>query len=335
MRLPLLFAAIALALTGLLARDIQKLGSQRDKPPGGWTKLEWPEMKEILFGQFGVTDEERVFMEAAYPREPQAEPKKARRLLIFYRCRYPHSSIATGTEAFQRMGEVSGAYEATISDDPADFTPENLATYDAVLLNNTTDWEKTIGEEGTQALIDFVKSGGGLIGIHAASDACKGHKEAAKMIGGVFRCHPWRPQGTWAFQLETPDHSINSAFGEKGFWMNDEVYIYREGSFSRDHSRVVTSMDMRDGKNIGGPGFLEREKEHATLAEHPMVWLHAFGKGRVFYSNFGHAHTTYWEPRILQQFLDGIQYALGDLEADATPSGQIPEAYRAPAPAKP
>lgn len=335
MNLPLTILLITLAITGLIARDVQKLGSQRDKPPSGWTKLAWPEMKTILFDQFAPTDEERVFMEAAYPKTPTVAPAKKRRLLIFYRCQYPHSSIATGTEAFQRMGQVTGAYEPILSDDPADFTPENLATFDAVLLNNTTDWEKTLGPDRTTALLDFVCSGGGLIGIHAASDACKGHKEAAAMIGGVFRCHPWRPEGNWAFQLESPNHALNAVFDRQGFWARDEVYIYRPGTFTRDRSRVIVSMDMRGGKNLGGPGFLEREREHATNDEHPMVWLHAFGKGRVFYSNFGHAHFTYWDPRILQQFLDGIQYAFGDLKADPTPSAEIPETHRAPAPAEP
>jgi hypothetical protein len=54
--------------------------------------------------------------------------------------------------------------------------------------------------------------------------------------------------------------------------------------------------------------------------EVPVSWLRTTGKGRVFYTNFGHREDTYANPMIVKHLLDGIQYALGDLPADATPS---------------
>jgi type 1 glutamine amidotransferase len=50
--------------------------------------------------------------------------------------------------------------------------------------------------------------------------------------------------------------------------------------------------------------------------------LRTAGKGRVFYTNFGHREDTFSKPMILKHMLDGMQYALGDLEADATPTDQ-------------
>jgi type 1 glutamine amidotransferase len=55
----------------------------------------------------------------------------------------------------------------------------------------------------------------------------------------------------------------------------------------------------------------------------PVAWIDKFGDGRVFYSNFGHNNTTYWNPIILQHYLDGIQFALGDIEAETMPSGEL------------
>ena len=183
---------------------IRAEGEKRGKPPEGWPRMEWPVLKEVLFGHYGPTEMEKSFVMEALPREGQVMPKKKRKLLVFYRCQYPHVSIATGTLAFDEMGRASGAYEAVLSDDPAIFTKEGLKSFDAVLLNNTTSWDKTLGETGRQALVDYVKEGGGLVGIHAASDACKGFREGAEMIGGVFRCHPWLPKTDWAFKLEQP-----------------------------------------------------------------------------------------------------------------------------------
>jgi hypothetical protein len=50
-----------------------------------------------------------------------------------------------------------------------------------------------------------------------------------------------------------------------------------------------------------------------------MSWIRTHGQGRVFYSSFGHNPRMFWDGRILRHFLAGIQYALGDLQADDTP----------------
>jgi len=53
----------------------------------------------------------------------------------------------------------------------------------------------------------------------------------------------------------------------------------------------------------------------------PVSWIRAYEKGRVFYSALGHGIKIYSNPTLLAHFLAGIQYALGDLKADSTPSG--------------
>jgi type 1 glutamine amidotransferase len=69
--------------------------------------------------------------------------------------------------------------------------------------------------------------------------------------------------------------------------------------------------------------------------EVPVSWLRKAGEGRVFYTNFGHREDTFTKPVILKHMLDGIQYALGDLEADATPTDDAGQKKPALSPAKP
>ena len=45
-----------------------------------------------------------------------------------------------------------------------------------------------------------------------------------------------------------------------------------------------------------------------------------YGKGRTFYCSLGHRQEIYVNPMILRHYLAGIQFALGDLECDATPT---------------
>jgi len=53
--------------------------------------------------------------------------------------------------------------------------------------------------------------------------------------------------------------------------------------------------------------------------DYALSWIRTFGKGRVFHCTLGHAKTAYTNPSIMEHYLAGIQFAAGDLAADATP----------------
>ncbi|WP_404310437.1 ThuA domain-containing protein [Neorhodopirellula lusitana] len=303
---------------------LRRLGEHRGRAPANWVRFDWPEKREVLFGHYGPTDQEQRFIAEASPKVAFAPAARPRKVLVFYQCQYPHASIATANVAYQQIADTSGAFTVSFSDDPADICLENLQQYDALLLNNTTDFDKTIGEAGQQAILDFVRGGKGLIGVHAAADSCKGWPEGARMINGIFQCHPWKPQGTWAFKLSSPEHPINQAIDGKGFWFRDEIYAYREGTHDETQSRELISLDLDQPENHHAPE-LHQEQLSMTHAIplRPVAWIHRYGKGRVFYSNLGHNNTTYWSPLALKHYLAGIQYAVGDLKADDTATSQL------------
>ncbi|OVE76307.1 glycosyl hydrolase, partial [bacterium E08(2017)] len=100
----------------------------------------------------------------------------------------------------------------------------------------------------------------------------------------------------------------------EGFKIKDEIYQIT-GPYSRNTHRVLLSLDLSDPITAQRKG--KREDN-----DYPISWVKMHGAGRVFYSGFGHNNEIFWNPAILQHFLDGIQWALGDLEADATPSSK-------------
>jgi hypothetical protein len=182
--------------------------------------------------------------------------------------------------------------------------------------------------EQQNAFLDFVMNGKGLAGIHAASDNFGRHPECRAIVGGEFGGHPWNAGGTWAFKLDDPEHVLNKAFEGKGFWHTDEIYQYQPATYQGTKVlRVLVSLDMG-------------QEEVSKLIndgprEVPVSWLRKAGEGRVFYTNFGHREDTFTKPVILKHMLDGIQYALGDLEADATPTDDAGQKKPALSPAKP
>ena len=262
-----------------------------------------------------LTDAQKAAIETAVPAEAVAKPKKTRRVLMFYRCEgFIHSSIPYGNYAVEAMAKKTNAFTVDLADTYDVFTKENLAKYDVILLNNTTHMQFPLPAQQA-AFLDFITEGKGLVGFHAASDNFGRHPKCRAVVGGEFAGHPWNAGGTWAFKLDDSEHVLNKAFDGKGFWHTDEIYQYNPQTYEGTKAlRVLVSLDMNQNevsKLINdGP------------REVPVSWLRKAGEGRVFYTNFGHREDTFSKPAILKHMLDGIQYALGDLEADATPTDQ-------------
>ncbi|MFH0946916.1 MAG: ThuA domain-containing protein [Planctomycetota bacterium] len=271
----------------------------------------------------GATDERSRKMIEAMPAEARVAPDRPRKILVFSKCEgFVHDSIPVANEAIKIMGEVTGAFLPVFSEEMSAFEPENLQAFDAVLFNNTTRLAFASPKQ-REALLAFVKSGKGVIGIHAASDNFYDWPEAAEMMGGLFDGHPWGAGGTWAVKIDEPDHPLNEAFSGRGFLISDEIYQLKE-PYSRKTHRVLLSLDMSNPRNQKVEGIKREDGDFA------ISWVKRCGEGRVFYGSLGHNHEIFWNPAVLRHYLDGIQYALGDLEIDDAPSATL---ETAPAPA--
>jgi type 1 glutamine amidotransferase len=166
-------------------------------------------------------------------------------------------------------------------------------------------------------LVEYVKNGGGLVGLHSAADCSYGWREWGEMLGGYFIGHPWAT--IWVTN-DDPESPINAAFKGKGFQISDEIYTYgtsqplKWDAYGRDVNRVLLSVDMAKSKIEKGP---RADKDHG------LAWIKNYGKGRTFYCAFGHDERAFLNPVVLQHLLAGLQFTLGDLKADATPRAKV------------
>ncbi len=265
--------------------------------------------------------EEIQDIEKALPSKTTVKARP-RKMLIFWRCEgFFHRSIPVVNKAFELMGKKTGAYDVVITDDYSVFTKRNLRQFDAVCLNNTTHLKFHPQEtpERCKALMDFVKGGKGIIGVHAATDNFynwpkgKGWSEASEMMGGKFTGHPWGGGGTWAIKIDEPSHPLMAAFKGKGFKINDEIYRTDPPLYSRDKQLVLMSLDMSDAATGGANGV------KPTDADTGISWVKTVGRGRIFYCSLGHNDHIFWNPTIMQHYLDGIQFAFGDYKVDTRP----------------
>jgi len=279
------------------------------KPPQDKSKL--PE----------ITAPELAKIEAALPATA-APAKKPHKLLVFWRCDgfFHTAGIAYGNKCLELLGQKTGAFTCDFSREDEALDAANLAKYDGLVFNNTTSLDPT--PERKQAILDFINNGKAIIGIHAATDNFNKWVEGQKLMGGRFAGHPWGAGGTWSFKLDEPNHLLVRAFAGKGFQLKDEIYQFKD-AYTRDDRRVLVTVDLGDpttkkavtdvDPKSGKPRGCRDDGDYA------VTWIKNVGQGRLFYCSFGHNGSVFQDPAIVKHYLDGIQWALGDLAADATP----------------
>ena len=141
--------------------------------------------------------------------------------------------------------------------------------------------------------------------------------EFNKMIGGFFKWH-WNDGQEITYKIDDPGHPLNAPFKKlkEPFVILDETYTFGKDSFSRQNVRVLTSVDYSKMCEE------DKKKESHPRADHDyaLSWIKRDGKGRVFYMAHGHNEKVYAITPLLEHMLYGMQYALGDLPADDSPS---------------
>jgi type 1 glutamine amidotransferase len=200
-----------------------------------------------------------------------------------------------------------------VTSEPGALAPDNLKQYDAIYLNNT------VGDifdtpEIRAGFVAFVNNGGGLVGNHGTSVASPKWTEFGEILGASGASHR-EPTERAIIIVEDPSHPITRAFDGKPFEFVEEFYRVAP-PYSRDRVRVLLSIDPLATDMMQGRCYGQCLRDDN---DYPVAWIRQHGKGRVFYTSIGHDPDVFWDPRVLAMFLAGTQYALGDLEADATP----------------
>jgi type 1 glutamine amidotransferase len=138
------------------------------------------------------------------------------------------------------------------------------------------------------------------------------------MIGGWFKFHWLDPQKI-TVKIDDKTSPLTKMFNGQDFDVNDETYTFSVNSFSRENVHVLTSI------NYDKMSFMDKLKEMNPRPDHDfgLSWIHKDGQGRLFYMALGHDERIYAMKPLMEHLLAGIQYALGDLKADDTPSAKV------------
>ena len=179
----------------------------------------------------------RVWLWRVRPGRAWGTPPQSGKLLYMTLCKgYHHDSVELSEQILKEIGEKSGAFQVTVTQDVGAFTKENLKNYSAVMFYTTGELPFT--DEEKSALVDFLKSGHGFVGVHSATDTLYEWGAYNKIIGGYFNDHPWHQLVT--VDVVDPNSKLVSSLG-KSFQITDE--IYQIADFQADTSHVLLALD--------------------------------------------------------------------------------------------
>jgi len=242
-------------------------------------------------------------------------PKPLKRVLAWadVQTGFQHDSVSHALATMERLGREMGLYEMTIRTDSQVVTKQkiavgnakNLDTFDAIFFYGVGNG--TLTAEQKVDMLRFVREDGkGFVGAHTGIDAFHDWPEYGEMIGGYFDNHPWgQTDGT--VLVEEPTFPGWSGLG-KSFPIHEEFY-QTKAPYAREKVDVIarldtTKLDMTN-KNV-----------RRTDGDYPVAWAKNFGKGRVFWSTFGHAVETWDDPRVQGIYMGALKWALGTVAYD-------------------
>jgi type 1 glutamine amidotransferase len=236
---------------------------------------------------------------------------------------YQHDSVSHALSTIERLGYESGTYITYIRTDSQLITkgkierhdprtPElgvnlnakNLDYFDAIFYMGTGEGD--LSDQQKKELLAFVHDDGkGFIGAHAAADAFYTWPEFGEMIGGYFDNHPWNVIDA-PIIVEDPEFPAMRGF-PRAFTLRDEMYVFK-APYSRDKVHVLARLDADK------LDYSKAQNLHRTDRDFPVAWSKTYGKGRVFYSTFGHLPESWDNPAIQKMYFEAIQWAMSTKE---------------------
>jgi type 1 glutamine amidotransferase len=237
---------------------------------------------------------------------------------------FTHDSIGHALAVIDRLGRESGLYDTYIRTDSQWITKQavpaparnarNLDYFDAVFLyiSGEGDWS----DQQRKDFLSFVRDDGkGVVGAHTGNAAFYEWPEFGELMGGYFDNHPWNvTEGKVV--IEAPDFPAMRHF-PLTFTAREEFYELREQPYSRDKVRVLAHLDTA-GLDLTNPNY------HRKDGDLPVAIARTYGKGRTFWSTFGHESDTWDNPNIQKMYLEAIKWAMGLTAGDATPRPRGP-----------
>ena len=196
-----------------------------------------------------------------------------------------HDSIDSGLILIKNIADRNN-FNVYYSDDSSVITDNNLKDIKTIIFLNTT--QEILTDDEQKVMENFIKSGKGFVGVHAAADTEYDWQWYGKLVGAYFRSHP----DVMNAKIFTVDHSITDHLDYE--WeIEDEWYNF---DYTNNNINILLNLDEKSYEGGEHPDY------------HPITWFHEYDGGRSFYTGLGHTKEVYLDERFIKLLEKGILY---------------------------
>ncbi len=223
-----------------------------------------------------------IFIAGCHSEKEAKDDSKPRRieLLFLGHAREHHNSRAYMPILATSLSQ--SGINITYTENLDDLSAETLSLYDGLIIYAN---HESLNPTREKALLNFVKEGHALIPIHSASFCFQDSPGYIELVGGQFMSHE---TGTFTANIVKKDHPAMESVQEFPAW--DETY--RHEKMADD---ITVLMERVEGTH-----------------HEPWTWVRDYGKGKVFYTAYGHDERTWNNPGFQQLIKAGILWAVND-----------------------
>lgn len=199
-------------------------------------------------------------------------------------------------------------FQVDVTETPGDITPERLATYDLLLMNNCNELTTLLNDAQREAIEKWYAGGKGIVALHAA----------------LVHNAEWK----WFYDLAGCDFDSDSVFSKARVKVDPAAADHpavggQPGEFFYEadwtnHDKSVTGLPgvtvlLRVDESTYEPvrPYFQERGGKPMGKDHPIAWLRPHGGGRFFYTELGHDLRSLDTPFGKKHVVEGARWALG------------------------
>ncbi len=266
-----------------------------------------------------------------------AQPPAARKRLLFltHAGLYKHPSLEPAEAAVTEWGKGAGFDVTTVQGyrqdsrnlDLSFLTPDYLRSFDGLMLMTNGNLPFTPAQR--QSIVEFVRGGRALVGVHCATLTMYDYPEFGEILGGYYLrsivpTDMVTKGKVGVLRVEDTAHPATRMLGST--WpLNEEFYEF--GRQAWDASRPTENVSAVGRLRILMP--FTRDRVHVLLSldtertdlsdlpnipkgDYPQAWTVNAGRGRTFYTALGHREDIWAHDAVFRAHVTGgIRWALG------------------------
>ncbi|WP_010520712.1 ThuA domain-containing protein [Aquimarina agarivorans] len=229
------------------------------------------------------------------------------KVLVFHKTNgFEHSSIADGIKMIEDLGDANGLWSTESTTDASVFNEDNLSNYKVVVWCNTSG-NNLLNNSQQTAFENFIKNGGGFVGIHAATDTYrdKSWPFYNDLVGAIIQRNPNHTRNNHSNTMDVTE--VNKNHPAVSFinttWDKSEEYYYWKNNGGQLFSGNKNLLVVRETTGSNG-----RKNDYDEVR--PISWFKEFSGGRSFYTALGHNGSDYRNnDTFIKHVEEGIKWA--------------------------